>query len=146
MIDRSEHAVLNHLIETCRDGEKGFRLAAGFVKAPELKALFLELADQRATLAAQLLPHAQRLGGNAPAAQTRLAALHRGWMAMEAKILHDDKVIVTEVEQGNRATLDLYADAIAGMLAPETRQLVEQQFRDLEEASGRIPVREWVEQ
>jgi uncharacterized protein (TIGR02284 family) len=142
MIDRSEHAVLNHLVETCRDGERGFRLAAELVKDPGLKTLFSEFAQQRATFAEQLLPHAQRLGGNAPAQQTRLASLHRGWMALEAALMHDDQVIAAEVEQGNRATMDLYGDAIRGMLPPEVRDLVAQQFRELEATHARIPVRE----
>src|SRR3954465_4320077 len=59
----SEHRVLNHLIETCRDGERGFRLASQQVADPGLKALFTELSAQRATFAAQLVPHVQRLGG-----------------------------------------------------------------------------------
>ena len=142
MIDRSEHALLNHLIETCRDGARGFRLAAELVKDPALKALFTEMAAQRATFAEQLLPHAQRLGGDPPAEQSRLASLHRGWMAMEAAILHDDHVITSEVEQGNRATVDLYGEAVRGMLPPETRPLVEQQFRELEATHARIPVRD----
>jgi hypothetical protein len=32
MAERNERAVLNHLIEICRDAERGFRMAAVHVK------------------------------------------------------------------------------------------------------------------
>jgi uncharacterized protein (TIGR02284 family) len=142
MIDRSEHAVLNHLIESCRDGERGFRLAADLVKNPKLKELFTQMAAQRAAFAKELLPHAQRFGGNPPADSTALGALHRGWMALEGKIIHEDHVIVAEAEQGSGKTLDLYYNAVNGMLAPEVREVVERQFREMKEMDARIPVRE----
>ena len=41
MAQKTERSVLNHLIETCRDAERGFRAAADEVKAPELKHLLL---------------------------------------------------------------------------------------------------------
>ena len=141
MIDRSEHAVLNHLIETCRDGERGFTLAAEYARNASLKMMFTELAEQRATFAAQLLPHTQRLGGDPPADGTTVASLHRGWMALEDAIRHDDHVILAEVERGDSATLRVYRDAIGGMLPPVTRDLVQRQFEELEETHARIPVR-----
>ena len=63
MTDRSERAVLNHLIETCKDAERGFRHVAEHAADPALKSLFLDIASQRERFAADLLPHAQRLGG-----------------------------------------------------------------------------------
>ena len=47
MAERSEHAVMNHLIETCRDAERGLRLAAGRVSEPSLKRLLTELASDQ---------------------------------------------------------------------------------------------------
>jgi uncharacterized protein (TIGR02284 family) len=140
MTDRSEHAVLNHLIETCRDGERGFRLAADKAGDPSLKRLFGELASQRATFATELLPHAQRLGGDPPAEGTGMAALHRGWIAIEQTVRHDDRLIVSEVERGDRATLRIYFDAVNGMLPPETRDLVQRQLDELEETHARLPI------
>ena len=47
MPDRTERGTLNHLIETCRDGERGFRYAANHVVTADVKELFLEVAGQR---------------------------------------------------------------------------------------------------
>ena len=142
MTDRSEHAVMNSLIETCRDGERGFRLAAEKVANPTLKALFVELAGQRAAFAAELLPHAQRLGGDRPSDGTAAAALHRGWMTIEAAVRHDDHLIVAEVERGDRATLRAYSDAVGGMLHPASRDMVQRQLDAVTAAHARIPVSE----
>jgi len=57
---RTERGVLNHLIDTCRDGERGFRYAANHVENPAIKALFLDIAAQRGRFADDLTPHARR--------------------------------------------------------------------------------------
>jgi uncharacterized protein (TIGR02284 family) len=141
MTDRSEHAVLNRLIETCRDGEQGFRLAAEKISDPALKQLFRDLAAQRALFAGELVPHAQRLGGDPAASGSAMGSLHRGWLQLEEALHHDDDAILGEVELGDRMTLRAYFDAIHGMLPPETRDLVQRQFDELDEAHERIPAR-----
>ena len=127
MAARTEHSVLNHLIETCRDGACGFRLAAEQVGNPSLKTLFRDLADQRAAFAEQLLPHAQRLGGEAPADGTTAAALHRGWMDVKQAVVHTDHAVLAEVLRGDTVTLQAYTDAVNGMLPPNTQELVQRQ-------------------
>jgi uncharacterized protein (TIGR02284 family) len=137
----SEHRVLNHLIETCRDGERGFRLASQQVADPGLKALFTELSAQRATFAAQLVPHVQRLGGQPASDGTATASLHRRWMVLEQAFRQGDHATVTEVERGDKVTLRIYLDALEGMLPPDTRELVQKQCDEIEEGHARIPVR-----
>ena len=63
MAARTERWTLNHLIQTCRDGERGFRYAANHAANPVVKALFLQIATQRQEFAEDLLPHAHRFGG-----------------------------------------------------------------------------------
>src|ERR1044071_1268223 len=80
MTDRSERAVLNHLIETNKDAERGFRHVARHVTDATMKSLFLDIASQRARFAADLLPFAQRLGGANSQEGTTGGALHRTWI------------------------------------------------------------------
>ena len=47
-------SVLNDLIETCRDGQDGFRSAAEGVNDADLKALFNRYSAQRGEYAAEL--------------------------------------------------------------------------------------------
>ena len=63
MAEHTERWALNRLIATCRDGERGFRYAANHVRDAMVKALFLEVASQHEQFAAEILSHAQRLGG-----------------------------------------------------------------------------------
>ena len=141
MADRLERAALNRLIETNRDGERGFRLAAAHIENAALKRLFTELAEQRATFATELLPHAQRLGGADAGDGTAVGALHRAWIALEGRFL-PDTAVTRSVERGDEATMRIYLDALNGMLPPQSRELIERQFEELEEAHLRIPVRE----
>ena len=140
MADRNERWVLNHLIEMCRDEELTLRYAADHVKDPSVKALFVELASQRAQFAADLLPHAQRLGGGAEATDgTTRGALHRGWMALkEALIGGGDGKMIAEAEHGEDLALATYENALDEMLPPTARDLVERQCAEIRLAHDRV--------
>ena len=66
-------STLNNLIETCKDGEDGFRAAADGVKDSNLRTLFLTYSQQRAQFAAEL-QNEVRLRGGGP---RRRFVLHR---------------------------------------------------------------------
>ena len=51
---KSISAILNGLIETCRDGQHGFKTAAEDVKNPALRSLFEELSMERGRFIAEL--------------------------------------------------------------------------------------------
>jgi uncharacterized protein (TIGR02284 family) len=139
MAERTEREALLHLVEICRDGERGFRAAADAVTQPELKALFTELAGERARFAADLVPHLQRVGGATDGEGTNAGALHRGWMNIRSHVPgHHDHTIVTEAERGEHAALDAYDDALHGMLPPTVTSLVEAQQEAMRAAVERI--------
>src|SRR5262245_63552067 len=85
MAERTEREVLEHLVEICRDGERGFRAAAQYVGMPQLKGLFVELAARREAFVRDLEPHLNRLGGSTLSSGTRAGAVHRGWMNVKAQ-------------------------------------------------------------
>jgi uncharacterized protein (TIGR02284 family) len=139
MAERTEREALHHLIDICRDGERGFRAAAEAVSDPRLKTLFNELAGERARFAADLLPHLRRLGGNADWEGTNAGALHRGWINVKAHVPgHQDHAIVTEAERGEHAALNAYEDALSGMLPPTVTELIEAQQLAMQSAVDRI--------
>lgn len=132
MSDTSSRALLNHLIETCKDGERGFQHAAELVSDPGLKALFNDFAGRRARAAADLLPHAQRLGGPAATDGTTAASVHRRWMDVRSNLSgHDDRSILREAQRGDATTVAAYQSALDGLLPPSVRDLVERQFAEL---------------
>lgn len=139
MPEPSPRGVLNHLIETCHDGEQGFRYAAELVVSPVLKAMFAELADERQRFATSLLPHAQRFGGEATADGTAGASMHRRWMDVRDRLSgHDERAVLTEVRRGNDYTVLAYKKAVEGGLPATVRELVEQEYEDVKKAHDRI--------
>ena len=139
MSDRTERAVLNHLIETCKDAERGFRHVAGHTTNTAARDLFLDLAAQRARFAADLLPHAHRLGGANEANGTTAGALHRTWIDLRHALTRNDQVaIVREAERGEQFSLSVFKDALEGMLPPTARDTVEAQYRELQKTTSRL--------
>ena len=139
MAESGPRTVLNHLIETCRDAEKGFRHAADIVADPSLKSVFTNFADRRAQFASDLLPQAQRLGGAADADGTTGASMHRHWMDLRNALSgHDDSAVLVEVKRGDHVTLLAFKAAVDGALPGTVRDLIEQQYAEVREAHERI--------
>ena len=139
MSQRTERGTLNRLIEICRDGERGFRHAANHVYDPAVKALFLEIATQRERFVDALLPHAHRLGGETETDGTVGGALHRGWMSVKDTLSpHDDVAVVKEAERGERVALAAFQEAVEGLLPPQSRDLIEQQYAEMQHTQRRL--------
>ena len=135
MTDSSPRAILNSLIETCKDAERGLLHAAELVRDPALKTFFAETAQRRAQLATQLLPHAQRLGGAETADGTAAATLHRKWMNVRSALSgHDDRAVLSEAERGDNITLLAFKSAVEGALPATVRDLVEHGYADVRES------------
>jgi uncharacterized protein (TIGR02284 family) len=107
------------------------------VRNPTVKALFLEIAGQRERFAADMLPHAQRLGGPTESDGSFAGALHRGWMTIKDAVGgHEDAAIVREAERGERIALAAYEEALDGMVPPSVRDLLERQCADVRRATS----------
>jgi len=139
MAERMARAVVNDLIESCRDAAHGFQNAAALVTNESLRPLLLELSDERAAFAAELETHAQRFGGDAASMGTAAAAIHRGWMDLKSILTsHDEQGVMAEVMRGDTVTLRVFADAIGGMLPASIRDVVEAQERQIRAGHRRI--------
>ena len=57
---------MNELIETLKDGQKGFKEAADAVSDPQLKSLFTGYSQQRARFASELQVQARSKGEPEP--------------------------------------------------------------------------------
>ena len=138
-IDEEGIAVLNDLIQTCKDGERGFREAAESASAPELKALFEGYAVQRARFAEELQSEVNRFGGAAERGGSVPGALHRGWINVKSALTgRDDEAVIEECERGEDAAVRSYEKALAGNLPAGVREIVERQCREVKEAHGRV--------
>ena len=125
---KNDVSTLNSLIETCKDGEKGFREAAEGLKSPDIKAKFLEYSRERAQMAAELQSEVRRLGGDPDTGGSMSGSLHRGWLDLKAAITgHDDHAIVSEAERGEDVAKAAYESASLEALPASAQTLVRQQ-------------------
>jgi uncharacterized protein (TIGR02284 family) len=139
--EQNELVVLNKLIVICRDGARGFEWAADHARDAELRAFFLQVASARHQYVMDLLPHAFWLGGVAPEGDgSRIAALHRAWMAVKDRLApHHDHALVVEAQRGEHTLLATYSEAIKGELPLEARRVLETQKAGIQEVSDRLP-------
>jgi uncharacterized protein (TIGR02284 family) len=121
--------VLNDLIETCRDGEYGFRASAEQARSSALRSNLLARASECATAADQLRAHVVQLGGKPEDGGTATGAMHRGWVAVKAKLsTYDDLAVLEECERGEDVALRNYREALENELPTPIRNLVERQY------------------
>ena len=123
-------SVLNDLIETSKDGEKGFTRCAEETTNPQLKSIFLEGAERCRTGARQLQERVVALGGKPETGGSALGAAHRGWVDLKSAVTgRDDKAILEECERGEDVAKARYAAALKKDLPADIRSLVEQQYK-----------------
>jgi uncharacterized protein (TIGR02284 family) len=126
---------LNELIETCRNGELGYRTAAGHVRNTQLETVFNDYSKQRGEFARQLQTEVSRLGGTPADSGTVGAALHRGWIDLKSGLSGGDgAAIVAACETGEDAAVAAF-ERVADMdITGQTKLLVEKQWRKIQEA------------
>lgn len=125
--------VLNTLLETCYDGEYGFRSCAEHIKADDLRALLTQRATECDLSARELRALIAKLGGKADertsTSGTVSGALHRGWVSVRAALTTaDDAAMLEECERGEDRALARYRDALKEELPTEVANLVQRQM------------------
>lgn len=132
-------STLNNLIETCKDGQNGFRTAADGVKNSDLKTLFGAYSQQRAQFAAELQNEVRRLGGDPEKTGSTAAALHRGWIDIKSAVTGEDEhAVIAECERGEDSAVRNYEEALSGSLPSDIESIVRRQFTEVKDAHDRI--------
>jgi uncharacterized protein (TIGR02284 family) len=132
-------STLNQLVQTCKDGEKGFEAAAEAVDDPNLRHLFESYSQQRSEFASELEQEVMRLAKE-PAEEGHMAAsFHRGWMSLKAALTgRDEGAIIIECERGEDVAVKAYQQALATPLSAELRAIVERQLIKIQEAHDQV--------
>jgi uncharacterized protein (TIGR02284 family) len=130
---------LNNLIETCRDGQNGFKEAAENVKSPELKTFFNQVSLERSQFVGELQQEGQRLGGDPENTGSTAAAVHRVWIDIKGSLKgRDDHSIISECERGEDSAVDTYKDVLKEPLPSNIQSIVERQFHSILEVHNRV--------
>jgi uncharacterized protein (TIGR02284 family) len=125
-------ALLNDLIQTCKDGQQGFLDAAHYVKDESLRSLFLEMSQQRALFGGELQQEVMRLKGDPETSGSTMGALHRGWIDFKARIAgQSDMSVIKEVERGEDAAAKAYQKTLQEQLPGNLREVIERQYDSL---------------
>lgn len=134
--------ILNGLIETCRDGQEGFRNAAEHVKDQDYKALFAELASQRQLYIGELQSMLDSLDEGSAESGSVTGVIHRGWMNLKSLLTSgDEHAILEECERGEDAAVAQYRDVLGHEALPDdARELLERQFMGIQAAHDRVKV------
>jgi uncharacterized protein (TIGR02284 family) len=139
-MDMSEiRSTLNDLIETCKDGEEGFRSSAEKLKDTEMRQLFLTYARQRTQFAGDLQAEVTRIGGEAQKSGSTVGAIHRGWLGLKSALAGDnDLSILEEAERGEDSAVKNYREALNKDLPSDIRSIIDRQYREVQQTHNHV--------
>jgi uncharacterized protein (TIGR02284 family) len=130
---------LNNLVETCKDGQQGFKEAADGIERSDLKSLFYEFSQQRSQFAGDLQGLVRDLGGDPENSGSIAGAIHRGWMNIKAAVTgQDEHAILNECERGEDIAKSEYKSALEKSLPANIRETVQNQYSSILAAHDRI--------
>lgn len=131
--------VVENLIETNRDGQKGYQDAAEHVKRPDLKSYFKEQAAERGRFAQELQAELGRLGKPDKKVSGSVGgAMHRAWIDTKANLGGGDKTILESVEQGEDKAKETYQKALSGNLPATVAEIVRRQAQSVQRAHDKV--------
>lgn len=122
-------STLNDLIETCKDGEYGFRSCAENVDSDDLAVFFNQRAEQCRQAAAELQQQVAAYGGKPDTSGSVSGAMHRGWVAVRSTLsTYDDLAVLKECERGEDVAVMSYRKALEKPLPEPVRTIVQRQY------------------
>jgi uncharacterized protein (TIGR02284 family) len=132
-------SVIENLIETCKDGQKGYQEAAAHVKRSDLKTYFNEQSLERSRFAGELEAELIRLGKPDKKVSGSVGgALRRAWIDTKVSLGGGDKTILESVEAGEDTAKETYGKAVTGDLPENIAEIVRRQAASVERAHDKV--------
>lgn len=126
-------STLNDLIETCKDGEEGFRHCADGVNDPGMKSTLMSRAQGCATAAGELQQLVRAYGGDPETKSSISGTLHRRWVDVKSAVTGKDETsVLNECERGEDVAMRSYQDALKEDLPADVRAVVERQYQGVQ--------------
>jgi len=130
---------LKDLVETCFDGEYGFKTCAEQATREDLKSLFMQRADDCRRGAQELAEQIHALGGKVSEGGSAMGAVERGWVAVRTTLsTYDDKAVLEECERGEDNALARYRKALKKPLPANIKLVVERQLQGVQRNHDQI--------
>jgi len=132
-------SVLEELIQTCKDGQKGYQEAASKVKRSDLKAFFNEQSLERSRFAGELQEELIRLGKpDKKVSGSVVGSLHRAWIDTKVGLGGGDRTVLDWLENGEDHAKDAYQKAVTGDLPENIAQIVRRQAASVQAAHDKV--------
>ena len=123
--------VAKELVETLKDGERGFAAAADKVRESdrsEWAAALQRLSEQRAGFRREIVDMGHEYGDDVDESGTAAAALHRGWIALKDAVTGDDAgAVLGAAVSGEDHAVSEYESALEQDLSEGFRAVVTRQ-------------------
>lgn len=139
MTNENTISTLNNLIETCKDGQEGFKDAAEGVENTEIKKVFYDYSQQRSQFAGELQQLVRGMGGEPEESSSFSGSIHRGWINIKSIVTgKDETAILNECERGEDVALKQYKEALDEELPENVSEVVRRQYIAVQTAHDRI--------
>ena len=133
--------VAKELVETLKDGEKGFSSAADKLRGDHAAwaTTLQRLADQRAGFRQEIVELGHDYGDDVDESGTAAAALHRGWLSLKDALTGDDaEGVVSAAETGEDHAVSEYEKALEADLSSGFREVVARQHAAITAARDEV--------
>lgn len=132
-------STINGLIETCKDGQDGFKLSAEGVQDSQLKTVFYEFGQQRSQFVGELQTLVRELGGDPETTGSISGTLHRGWINIKSIVTgKDDAAILNEAERGEDVAKNAYKKALEQHLPANVLSVLQTQYAGVQTAHDKV--------
>jgi uncharacterized protein (TIGR02284 family) len=132
-------SVVHHLIERCKDGQKGYQHASEDIEDQQLKSLFRDYAVQRDTMITELQNELHKMGKTDDESSSVEGTIHRTWMDLSSALLAKDRQqVLNECERGEDYAVAAYDKAMKAELPGNLKSIVEKQYHQVKQAHDRI--------
>jgi len=139
MDENNAISVVENLIETSKDGQKGYQDAAEHAKRPDLKSYFNEQSAERGQFARELQAELAQLGKPEKKVSGSVGgAMHRAWLDTKANLGGGDKTILESVEAGEDTAKNAYNKALSGALPASLTEIVRRQAASVQRAHDKV--------
>ncbi|TGE28364.1 PA2169 family four-helix-bundle protein [Hymenobacter metallicola] len=137
---KATQALLNELLETLKDGEKGYSTATADVEDHDLKQVFKKYAVQRDGFLTELEDQMHQLNLKADEESSVTGTIHRAFINLKAAITSKSREsILNECERGEDYAVKAYQTALkAEGLPGQLKTIIEKQYQGIQAAHNEI--------
>ena len=139
---KATQALLNELVITLKDGQKGYADAMTDVEDTQLKETFKKYAVQRAGFITEIEDQMFKLDlhPDTNEGSSMTGTVHRAWIDLKSALTSkDNKAVLNECERGEDYAKKAYETTLKAQdLPPTLKSVIEKQYQGVQEAHNTI--------